>query len=230
MVRHYRRELVCSRSLQARWTQAVQPELRQVENSGSCLARAGPRWPVQVLRQAHHPLTAGLQRGHQSGATGTTGGPAGHFEGEALGYCLTRSVQARSRSAARFPPVHGFAAQRQPPRRRAGCLRDEHAFQDGGPTSPSGRAGLVSTCSCLPVLQYHCRCVSRSKVIRLTEYQFSSVLVDVQAGAVSIPVSSLPTWSWCTCCLREIHRPSEGGLELQHRSLTHRAEKCQTAK
>ena len=72
---------------------AVQPELRQVENSGSCLARAGPRWPVQVLRQAHHHLAAGLQRGHDSGATGTTGGPAGHFEGEALGYCLTRSVQ-----------------------------------------------------------------------------------------------------------------------------------------
>ena len=60
---------------------------------------------------------------------------------------------------------------------------------------------------------------SRSTVIRLTEYQFSSVLVDVQAGALSIPVSSLPTWSWCTCSLREIHRPSEGGLELQHHAI-----------
>ncbi len=31
----------------------------------------------------------------------------------------------------------------------------------------------------VPVFQYHCRCVSRSTVIRLTEYQFSSIIVDV---------------------------------------------------
>ena len=151
MVRHYRREPDCSRSPQARWEPEVQPELRQVENSGSCLARACPRWPVPVLRQAHHHLAAGLQRGHQSGANATTGEPAGHFEGEALGYCFARSVQARSRSAARLPPVHCLSAQRQPPRRRAGCPRAQHTVQEGGPTSPCGRAGLVSTCSCLPL-------------------------------------------------------------------------------
>ena len=152
MVRHYRREPVCSRSPQARWGPEVRPELREVENSGSCLARACPRWPVPVLRQAHHRLAEGFQRGHPSGATGTTGGPAGDFERDPLGYCVPGSVQNRCRSAARFPPVHGLAAQRQPPRRRAPFLQDEHQDQErGSPTSPSGRAGLVSTCSCLPL-------------------------------------------------------------------------------